>query len=182
MKYLYVAAGQNDNIKNAYVTKENYRKIKNAILHPDYDPVSYLKVFDKFLKANANKTLILDLKCYLKNYIDKLIAEKLVENNSTGQLFNDLDNDPMEFSNNIHKIANLSMEQIENLMPFRKNISNKLFKINLDCYKRANFTLDNDIALVELEQPFEFGIDVLPSCLLENDKKQFDNSFIRKSF
>ena len=73
------------------------------------------------------------------------------------------------------------MDKIEKLMPFWKNISCKKRKIILDRSEEVNLSLDNDIALVELEQPFEFGKGILPSCLFENDKKQFHNSFIRKS-
>ena len=73
------------------------------------------------------------------------------------------------------------MDKTEKLMPFWKNISCEKRKIISDNPKEIKFPLDNDIALVELEQPFEFGKGILPSCLLENDKKQFHNSFIRKS-
>ena len=69
----------------------------------------------------------------------------------------------------------------DKLMTFKKNVSYKLLQIKLDISKKINFTWDNDIALVELEQPFEFGKGILPSCLLESVEKQFDNSFIRKS-
>ena len=179
MKRLYVASGQNNNIKKAYVTKENYRKVKNVILHPDYVPRSYFKDYVKF--AYANKTLILDLKCYLKNYIDKLIGKKLIEKNSARQLFNEIENDPIEFGNNINKKVNISNEEKEKLRPFYKNITLKLSDIQLEFFKKENFFIDNDIALVELEEPFEFGKGILPSCLLENDKNEFDNSFIRKS-
>ena len=86
IKYLYAASGQNDNIEKAYVTKENYRKVKNFILHPDFE------------KANANRELILELKCYLKDYIDELIANNPIEKNSTEQLFNDIEDHPLEFA------------------------------------------------------------------------------------
>ena len=141
-KYLYVAAGQNDNIKKAFVTKENYKKVKKIISHPDFE-------------REPNKALTLDLKClkYLKDYIRKLIADKK---------------------------ENIPMDKIEKLILFWKNVSCEKRQIILD-HSEVDSLSDNDIALVELEQPFEFGKGILPSCLLENDKKKFDNSFIRKS-
>ena len=180
MKLLYVASGENDNIKKAYITKENYRKVKNFISHPDFVPKTYFKDYVKFAPY-ANKALILDLKCHLKDCIDEMIAEKLIEKNSAGQLFNDIEKDPMEFGNNIHKKANISKDKIEKLRPFYEKIFFKLLEIKMDFFSRPNLTMDNDIALVELEKHFEFCKGVLPPCLLENDEKQFDNSFIRKS-
>ena len=177
MKNLYVAAGRNDNIEKAYVTKENYRKVKNVILHPDFDPVSYSRDLVNFVMANANKELILDLKCYIKkDYIDKLIIEK----NLTEQLLKDLENDPLEYAKELlEKLKYLPTD--DKLMPFRNNVYKKLQEISRGSLEIFNFTMDNNIALVELEQPFEFGKGILPSCLFENNRKQFNNSFICKS-
>ena len=181
MARLYAAAGQNDNIEKAYATKDYYRKVKNVISHPDYDGESYFKNYNKFA-PDANKALILDLKCYLKDFIGELIAGKLIEKKSTGKIFNTIENNPLEFSEIFLKEAKTLKDEYEKVEPFLKNISYKLFNIKLDISERVNFIWDNDIALVELEQPFEFGEGILPSCLLENDRKQIDISFIHKSF
>ena len=179
MRNLYVAAGQNDKVEKEYVTKENYRKVKNVISHPDFDQASYFKDLLKFTKANAKKSSILELKCYFKDYINKLIADKRIEKNLTEQLFDDLENDPIEFLRKIQEKTNILRGKMDK--SFLENVRKKLFEIRSDILDRVNFTKDNDIALVELEQPFEFGKGILPSCLLENNKKQFDNSLIRKS-
>ena len=161
------------------MTKENYRNVKNVISHPDFDMVSYLRDYDKFAKANANKELILDLKCYLKDFVDKIIANEPIKKNITDPQFNDIENDPLKFAKEL--MTKLSFFPVKSeLMALKENVSYRLQKINLDIYKRINFVMD-DVALVELEQPFEFGKSILASCLLENDKKKFDNSFIRKS-
>ena len=128
---LYAASGQNDNIEKAYETKENYRKAKNFISHPDFDPASYSKEYEKFL-CDKNKALILDLKCYVKDYIDELIASKLIEKNSTEQLFNDIKNNSLEFSEIFLKEAKTLKDEYEKVEPFLKNISYKLFNIKLD--------------------------------------------------
>lgn len=40
----------------------------------------------------------------------------------------------------------------------------------------------NDIALVELEEPFELGEDIYPSCLLDWDNDRFKDEFILAGF
>ena len=100
-------------------------------MHPDFDEASYFKKLNEFMKSDLNNILILDLKCYLKDFIDKLIAHKLIEN-STEQLFTDIENGPIEFYKiNSDKIEDKLKDQNETILKhFRSSMRNASIKID----------------------------------------------------
>ena len=116
-----------------------------------------------------------------------MIAYKLNEN-STEQLFNDIENNPREFYYKINfgkirdKLKDQNESILENLNLLLGNASIKLDQIEEERFRKVDFYQDSDFALVELEEPFDLGKAILPFCLLKNDdKRKFENSFIRKS-
>ena len=87
------------------------------------------------------------------------------------------------WKNVAYKLNKIKLEDYERVNFNLDNDTNKCinffevrFLLRLELHKKANLEKVNTlvcIALIELEQPFELGKVILPSCLLKMAKKTF---------